>query len=142
MQIFFGELSLEGAEEFDFAEAPVGHLDGPDITGAFVEVEVERLGVAVVVDDALHVGVAPAGVDPEFDVLEAFNFSVECLEHELDFIAVAAVGVCPEVECGLFDLDDLAAGVQPPLAVVLAIQRCVVSCRAEIPRYVCLRIHK
>src|SRR5207249_2670287 len=58
---------------------------------------------------ALHVRVAPAGVDPQFHVVEPLDFAVEGLDHELHLLMVLAVGVGHKVERRLLGLDRAAA---------------------------------
>src|SRR5581483_4143281 len=107
----FLELAFEGSEQFDFAEIAVFGFDGSDIAAAALEIKLEGFLVAVVFDDALHVGIAPAGVDPKLDVVQALHLAVEGLEHEFDLLVLAPVGVGPKMEGRLLDLDALATGV-------------------------------
>src|SRR6266496_3849062 len=62
-------------EQFDVTLIAVLHLQRPDIAAASLEVNLDRVGVAGVLHDALHVRVAPARVDPELTVLEALHFA-------------------------------------------------------------------
>jgi hypothetical protein len=70
-----------------------------------------RVGVAGVLHHALHIRIAPAGVNPQLHVVEPLHLAVEGVHHELHFVVVFAVGVRHEVEGGFLDLDAAAAGV-------------------------------
>ena len=54
-----------------------------------VQVQIERRRVARVVDHPLHVGVAPARVDPDLDVVEPLHLAVVALDHELHLVAAS-----------------------------------------------------
>src|ERR1041385_8424553 len=64
-----GDLLLEavpvGAEELEVGEAAVLHLDRPDVAVYALEVDLDHAGVRGLLEDALHVRVAPAGMDPD-----------------------------------------------------------------------------
>ena len=108
---FLGQAALHRSEQIDFPETAVGHLDGPDIALASIQVQLEGLAVTVVFDHSLHVRIAPAGVNPEFDVVEAFDLPIERFDHEFDFFAISTVGVGPEVQRGFLYLDAFAASI-------------------------------
>src|ERR1019366_4972289 len=105
------QLALERRKQLDLPHVPVLGLNGPHVAATLLQVKLEGLAVAVVVDHPLHVRVAPAGVNPDFDVIQSLHLAVVGLEHEPHVVMVAAEGVGPEVQGWLLDLDALAAGV-------------------------------
>src|SRR5260370_16523798 len=54
---------------------------------------------------------APAGVDPQLDVIEPMDLAVERVDHELYLFVVFAVSVRHEMERRLLDLDAPATGI-------------------------------
>ena len=105
------QLALVLAEQLDVGEVAVLGLDRPDVAAHFVEVELEGGLVAGVLHHPLHVRVAPAGVNPDLDVVQALHLAVVAVDHELHLLVLRAVGVGHEVQRRLFDLDAAAAGV-------------------------------
>src|ERR1022692_2274874 len=58
------EIVLEGLEQLDIPLVAILHLQGPHVAPAPLQVDLDGVGVAGVLHHTLHVGVAPAGVDP------------------------------------------------------------------------------
>src|ERR1039458_8548522 len=105
------QIVLEGLEQLDILLVAILHLQRPDIAAAALQIDFERVGVAGVLHHALHVRIAPAGVNPQFHVVESLHFAIERIDHELHFLVVLAISVRHEVEGGLLDLYAAAAGV-------------------------------
>ena len=108
---FLGQLALYGAEKLDVLKVAVFCFDGPHVATHLIQIQFERCGVAGVFHDPLHVGVAPAGVNPDFDIIQTLHFAVVAIDHELDLFALGAKGIRHEVQRGLLDLNALAASV-------------------------------
>ena len=83
----------------------------PHVAAHLVQIQFDRRGVAGVFHDSLHVGVAPACVNPDLNIVQTLHFAVVAVDHEFDLVALGAEGVGHEVERGLLDLDALAARV-------------------------------
>ena len=108
---FLRQLALELSEQLDVLEVAVLGLDRPDVAAELVQIELERRAVARVLHHPLHVGIAPARVNPDLDVVEPLHLAVVALDHELHFFVLRAEGVGHEVQRRLLDLDAPAAGV-------------------------------
>ena len=108
---FLFEIAFEGFEKLQIFLIAVFHFEGPDVAAATLEINFDGVGVAGVLHDALHVGIAPAGVNPELDVVEALHFAIERVHHEFHFVMILSEGVGHEVKGRLFDLNATAAGV-------------------------------
>src|SRR6266478_621008 len=105
------EIVLEGLKEFEILLISIFHLERPHVAPTSLQIDFDGLGVAGVLHHALHVGVAPAGVDPQFYVVEPLHFAVERFNHELDLFVVLAKGVGHKVERRLLNLDAPTAGI-------------------------------
>lgn len=107
----FLKLIVERREQLDLPHAAIFHFQRPYVAAAGLEVELERFLVAIILSDALHVRVAPAGVDPDLHVIQTLHLAIVAFDHELHIVMVTAVGVGPEVQRRFLDLNALAAGV-------------------------------
>jgi len=79
---------LEWLKQFEILLVAIFHLKRPHVAPAPLQIYVNRLGVARVLHRALHVRVAPAGVDPQFHIVEPLDLAVERLDHEFYFVVV------------------------------------------------------
>ena len=82
-------------EQVDLGEVVLGRLDRPDVALQAVEVDLDRVRVRLAAVDLLHVGVAPAGVDPQLDVVEALDLVVERVDHEVEQLGLLRVEARP-----------------------------------------------
>ena len=85
-------------------------LDRPDVRVDAVEEDLERglVGDARI-EAVLRAGVPPARVNPDLRLVEAVDGVVEELDEEVERRLIGTPGG-RAVDCGLLDLDDLAAG--------------------------------
>ena len=82
--IFFLSESLVRREERELLEVVLGRLDRPDVALQPLEVDLHRVRVRLVGEHLLHHRVAPAGVDPDLDVVEPLDLAVEGVDEEVD----------------------------------------------------------
>src|SRR5581483_6822134 len=82
----------------DHLEVVLGRLDRPHVALQAVEVDLHRVLVALVGEDLLHVGVAPAGVDPDLDVVQPLDLPVERVHEEVDELGHLRVVAGHEVQ--------------------------------------------
>ncbi len=66
---FLFQIRSERSEQLEILLVAILHLDRPDVTLTALEVQLDRVRVAGVLHDALHIGIAPARVDPHLDVV-------------------------------------------------------------------------
>ena len=95
MQIFFFRSLLERLEQLEILLVAVFHFERPDIAAAALQIDLDGIGVAGVFHHALHVRIAPTGVNPQLHIVEPLHFAVEGVHHELHFLVVLAVRCWP-----------------------------------------------
>ena len=105
------EIVLERREQLEVFLLAVLHFERPHVAAAALQVNLDGVGVTGVLHHALHVGIAPAGVDPKLDVIEPLDLSIERVDHEFHFLVVLAVGVRHEMKRWLFDLNAPATAI-------------------------------
>ena len=109
-----GDLLREPAgirpEQVDLGEVVLGRLHGPHVALQALEVDLDRVRVRLARVDLLHVRVAPAGVDPQLDVIEPVHLVVERVDEEVEQLRLVRVEAGDEVDRRLLDLDHLRPG--------------------------------
>ena len=108
---FLFEAVLERLEQFKIFLIAILHFKRPNVTPAALEINFNGGGVACVVHHALHIGIAPASVNPQFHVVQPLDLAVKRVNHELHFFMVLPKRIRHKVERWFLNLNAPAAGI-------------------------------